>query len=234
MFPVGVANELDIYIAIKDAIIQQKLRPSMQLVEEVIAESFGVSRTPVRNVLRKLAGEKLVTVIPYKGTFVACPTVDEAKEVFEMRRVIEASSVKKASGKLTADQLGQLNKLLDEEHQAHHNGDPLLALRLSGNFHLKIAEFTGNNYYYRYLEELISLTYVIIALYGMSKHMHCSDHRRLVLLIEQGDAVQAERLMIEHLKEIEDTLQFEEKGTAPQSLSEVFRLANGHYASAKS
>lgn len=45
----GVANELDIYIAIKDAIIQQKLRPSMQLVEEVIAESFGVSRTPVRN-----------------------------------------------------------------------------------------------------------------------------------------------------------------------------------------
>ncbi len=89
------ANEIEIYKAIKDAIIQQKLRPNMQLVEEVLADSFGVSRTPVRNVLRRLASEKLVTVIPYKGTFVACPSIHEAKEVFEMRRVLEAGAIRK-------------------------------------------------------------------------------------------------------------------------------------------
>ncbi|MDQ0897082.1 MULTISPECIES: GntR family transcriptional regulator [unclassified Paenibacillus] len=225
------ANELDMYTAIKDAIIEQKLRPNMQLVEEVLAESFGVSRTPVRNVLRRLASEKLVTVIPYKGTFVACPSTHEAKEVFEMRRVIEAAAIRKVCGTLTDDQFQQLKIMLDDEHEAHKQGDLLGALRITGDFHLRIAELASNYYYYHYLEELIALTYVIIAFYGMKKNRYCHDHEQILAAIKLGDADLAERLMVEHLSEIEASLDFEEHGVKPHSLTDIFKSRS--YATVK-
>jgi DNA-binding GntR family transcriptional regulator len=217
------ANEIEIYKAIKDAIIQQKLRPNMQLVEEVLADSFGVSRTPVRNVLRRLASEKLVTVIPYKGTFVACPSIHEAKEVFEMRRVLEAGAIIKVCRTLSDEQFDQLKVMLEEEHEAHKQGDLLGALRITGDFHLRIAELAGNYYYYSYLEELISLTYVIIAFYGMRKTVYCHDHEDILQAIKQGDEQLAESLMVHHLKDIEDSLDFEESGTKLNSLADIFK-----------
>ncbi|MFE5322757.1 GntR family transcriptional regulator [Paenibacillus sp. NPDC056579] len=217
------ASEADIYRAVKDAIIEQKLRPNMQLVEDVLAESFGVSRTPVRNVLRRLAGEKLVTVIPYKGTFVSCPTIHEAREVFEMRRVLEAAAIKKVCGTLSEAQFQQLRSMLEEEHEAHRQGDPLGALRITGDFHLRIGELAGNYYYYRYLEELISLTYVIIAFYGLRKQVYCHDHGQILAVMKQGDALAAERLMVDHLKEIEASLEFEQTEGSANSLADIFR-----------
>lgn len=217
------ANEAEIYKAIKEAIIEQKLRPNRQLVEEVLAESFGVSRTPVRNVLRRLASEKLVTVIPYKGTFVACPSIHEAKEVFEMRSVLEASAIKKVCRTLTEPQYQQLKMMLEEEHEAHRQGDLLGALRITGDFHLRIAELAGNYYFYRYAEELISLTYVIIAFYGLKKNVYGHDHKQILQAIKAGNENLAERLMVEHLKEIEDSLDFEESEAQPTSLADIFK-----------
>ncbi|MFD0694651.1 GntR family transcriptional regulator [Paenibacillus sp. GCM10027628] len=217
------ANEADMYKAIKDAIIEQKLRPNMQLVEDVLAESFGVSRTPVRNVLRRLASEKLVTVIPYKGTFVSCPSIHEAREVFEMRRVLESAAIRKVSRTMSEAQHFQLLTLLQDEHEAHLQGDLLGALRITGEFHLRIGEYAGNYYYFRYLEELISLTYVIIAFYGMRKNVYCHDHERILRAMKQGDEEQAARLMVDHLSEIELFLDFEEKDAQPNSLADIFK-----------
>ena len=76
-------KEREIYRDIKLAITQHKLLPNSQLVEDALAEAFEVSRTPIRNVLRRLEMEKLVTVIPYRGAFVSCPSVDEAREVLK-------------------------------------------------------------------------------------------------------------------------------------------------------
>ncbi|AJY74645.1 GntR family transcriptional regulator [Paenibacillus beijingensis] len=217
------ANEAEIYREIKQAIIEQKLRPNMQLVEDVIAESFGVSRTPVRNVLRRLALEKLVKVIPYKGTFVSCPTVEEAKEVFEMRRVLEASAIRKLCHRLTDEQFQQLKQLLEEEHKIHIQGDMFGSLRITGDFHLKIAEMAGNFYYYRFLEELVSLTYVIIAFYGKRQTSFCHDHEQILLAIKQGDEHLAEQLIVEHLKQIETDLDFDDEHANPMNLSDIFK-----------
>ncbi|MFC4766443.1 GntR family transcriptional regulator [Effusibacillus consociatus] len=221
------ANEAEIYKEIKQAIIQQKLRPNIQLVEDVIAESFGVSRTPVRNVLRRLAYEKLVKIIPHKGTFVSCPTVEEAKEVFEMRRVLEADGIRKACSRLTEKQFQQLKSLLHEEHELHDKGDLLGALQISGDFHLKIAKIAGNSYYYRYLEELVSLTYVIIAFYGQRQQLtFCRDneHEQILNAMKRQDEKLAERLMLEHLTHIEKNLDFDETFATPMSLADIFKV----------
>lgn len=216
-------NETEIYRAIKQAIIEQKLRPNVQLVEEVIAESFGVSRTPVRNVVRRLANEKLVVIIPYRGAFVACPTVVEAKEVFEMRRVIEAAAVRNVCRTLTEAHYRELKRLLAEEHEAQHRGDKFGAIQVTGDFHLRLAEFSGNSYYSRYLEELLSLTYVIMALYGQQRMKCCQDHEHILDAIRERDSAEAERLMEEHLRELEGTLDFKEAEDSPRSLADIFK-----------
>lgn len=219
------SNETDIYKTIKQAILQQKLRPNMQLVEDVIAESFGVSRTPVRNVLRRLAYEKLVTIIPHKGTFVSCPAIADAKEVFEMRRVLEAAAARQACQRVDVEQIDRLLSLIEEEHEAHAQGDMFAVLQISGDFHLKIAEIAGNSYYTRYLEELISLTYVIIAFYGYKQLMYCSsdEHTQILNAIRQKDESSAERLIVEHLTLIEQSLDFDEAEDVPTSLVDIFK-----------
>ncbi|UQZ37743.1 GntR family transcriptional regulator [Paenibacillus sp. PK3_47] len=215
-------KELEIYRHIKLAITQHKILPNSQLVEDALAEAFEVSRTPIRNVLRRLAMEKLVTVIPYRGAFVSCPSVEEAREVFEMRRVIETSMVRKLCTMVKPEQLKPLEVLIHEEHQASHEGDIVGALDVTVDIHLKLAELTDNYYYYHFLEELVSLTSVIIALYGTNQSF-CHDHVDLLEAVMQQDGELAARIMTDHLWQIERSLNFAETATNVLNFKEIFQ-----------
>ncbi|MDF2836084.1 MAG: GntR family transcriptional regulator, partial [Paenibacillus sp.] len=203
-------------------ITQHKLLPNMQLVEDALAEAFQVSRTPIRNVLRRLAMEKLVTVIPYRGAFVSCPSVEEARAVFEMRRVTESAMVRKLCGIVVPEQVAQLQALLSEEHRASHEGDVIGALDVTVDFHLKLAELADNSFYYHFLEEMISLTAVIIALYGTNQTF-CHDHEDLIEAIVRKDGDSAAAIMSEHLLQIERSLNFTISTTNVLNLSEIFQ-----------
>lgn len=215
-------KEHEIYKEIKLAITQHKLLPNMQLIEDSLAEAFQVSRTPIRNVLRRLAMEKLLTVIPYRGAFVSCPSVEDARSVFEMRRVIESSMVRKVCAVASEAQIDELQRLLQEEHRASHDGDVIGALDVTVDFHLKLAELAQNSYYYTFLEELISLTAVIIALYGSSETF-CRDHEQLVEAIVLQDGELASRIMTEHLLQIERSLDFTVKTGSVMNLTDIFQ-----------
>lgn len=219
------SKEVEIYEKIKQAIILQKLRPNMQLVEKEIAESFGVSRTPVRNVLRRLSYERLVKIIENKGAFVTSSSIEEAKEVFEMRRVLEAQAIRKACRLSTEVQLNELEKLVEEERNMHEQLDYIDSIQLSGEFHLKIAEMAGNSYFYQYLEDLISLTYVIISIYGrrQEEKESCLHHLNIFHAIKQRDEDLAEKLMIEHLIDMEENLHFNKRHQIPTTLSDIFQ-----------
>ncbi|MFT8321445.1 MAG: GntR family transcriptional regulator [Bacillus sp. (in: firmicutes)] len=219
------AKEIEIYQKIKQAIILQKLRPNIQLVEKEIAESFGVSRTPVRNVLRRLSYERLVKIIEHKGAFVTSSSMEEAKEVFEMRRVLEAQAVRKACRLATKEQLSELEEMVEEERTSYEEMDYSESIQMSGDFHLKIAELAGNSYFYQYLEDLISLTHVIISIYGKKheeKHA-CLHHLHIYEAIKQRDEDLAENLAIKHLLEMEENLHFDEKNQISTSLSDIFQ-----------
>ena len=108
-------TETQICKEIKQAIMQRKLRPNTQLIEEVLAESFGVSRTLIRQALRRLAYEKIVRIVPNKGSFVACPTTEEAKEICEVRTALEVESTRLACQKITDEQITLIALLVEEE-----------------------------------------------------------------------------------------------------------------------
>lgn len=207
---------------IKQAIVQRKLRPNTQLVEEVLAESFGVSRTLIRQALRRLSYEKLVKIIPNKGSFVACPTIEEAKQIFQVRTALEIESTRIACQVITDEQISQIAALIEEEHNSALAGNRFESLQLSIDFHLKIAEFAGNSFLYRYLEELTSLVYVIVTFYG-AENLFCGDkdHQDILEAIKQRNQDLAVNLTIEHFRKF-DSVKFDNELFA-LPIQEIFK-----------
>lgn len=223
-----MTSEKEIYIEIKKAIIKGKLRPNTQLIEIEMSEVFGVSRTPVRNVFRRLAHENLVKIIPNRGTYISSPTKEEVKEVFDMREILETEAVRRLCNKMDEKHYLQLKSLIDKEDKARKEGRLHEVLEITCDFHLKVAEFAGNAYSYRYIKELVSLNYVIMALYG---HRHLDicgfqEHKAILNALKQKKEKIAVNLMAEHLKDIVISLNLEENSNQFLNMKEVFKNVN--------
>lgn len=156
----------DIHQRVIEAIIDQRLLPGTKLVEDKLGQAFGVSRTRVRQVLVRLAQEQVVTVEPHKGATVAQPSVEDAREVFEARAVVEAVLVRRFIERAQPADFEALNDCIEAEEEARREGDQAAALRLSGRFHLMIAEVAGHQTFARMLAMLISRTSLILMSYA--------------------------------------------------------------------
>jgi DNA-binding GntR family transcriptional regulator len=201
-------------------VLEHRLKPGAKLGEEHLGEIFGVSRTLVRQALFQLARQKLVVLHAGRGAFVAQPTVQEARELFEARRVIERALVWRFTQTATAAQLGQLRAHLKREREALAAGDAAAVTRLSGEFHLRIAAFAGNGVLSELLHDLVSRSSLILLVYGSSLPPSCSadEHGKLLASIEARNADAALRLMTQHLDHIERGLNLKDRGGSMDDL----------------
>jgi DNA-binding GntR family transcriptional regulator len=192
-----------IYDALRRAILEQALRPGMKLPEDTIGEQFGVSRTLVREALKRLAVEGLVELKPNKGASVAYPTLDEARDVFEVRRTLERLVVQSLAGRLSAAQIATLEHHIRREDEVR-GSDGSASIRLAGEFHTVLSGMTGNNLLDRYVHEVSSRCSLILALYGRPHSSECAvnEHRQLVDALRQGDRDKAVALMDRHLEDV--------------------------------
>ena len=206
----------EMYERMISAILDHRLPPGTKLVEDKLASAFGVSRTRVRPVLVRLANEQVVTLIPNRGATIAQPSEQEAREVFEARRLIEPTLVELFIAKADKADIKRLKACIDDEEAARRAGDIRRAIRLSGDFHLHIAERAGHQTLGRILRELTSRTSLILMTYS-SAHARereeatacgCREHRALLDAIRLGDAREAGRRMRDHLTRLETELQF--------------------------
>jgi DNA-binding GntR family transcriptional regulator len=193
-----------VYDALYAAVLERRLAPGTRLREEELAERFDVSRTVVRQALQRLAQERLVQLQHNRGAQVAEPSLERAAHVFDARRVVECEIARRLGGQLTAEALQQLRALLAEEDQAHARGDGPRAIRLSGQFHRRLAELSGNPVFPHMLDELLPTTSLLMALGHADSPPVCVAHRHedlLEALARSGPAAAAE--MRKHLREIE-------------------------------
>ena len=209
---------------ILQAIWEHRLPPGTKLVEEKLSEVFGVSRTKIRLALGRLSHDSILTVEPNRGTFVASPTVEQARQVFNARRVLEPALLRDLAGHVRREQLARLRKNIALEGEARERNDRRATIRLSGQFHLLIAELGQNPYLLKCIRELCSLTCLVIALYDAPGTPACPHHEHdaIVDALEQGDAERACMLMIEHLTHIENTLRLEMPGEEEIDFRAVF------------
>ncbi|WP_432212047.1 GntR family transcriptional regulator [Bosea vestrisii] len=192
-----------VYKALRRAIIEQALKPGMKLPEDSIGEQLGVSRTLVREAFGRLAVEGLVELKPNRGANVAYPTLEEARDVFDVRRGLERLVAENLAGRLTAAQAAELEAHVRLEEKAHGQDGPE-SIRLSGEFHIRLAEMTGNALLLRYVQEASSRCSLILAIYGRPHSSECavSEHRQLIEALRAGDAARAAALMDHHLQSV--------------------------------
>jgi DNA-binding GntR family transcriptional regulator len=204
--PARPGNSADgVYAATHSAIIDQALRPGARLREGAIAEQFGVSRTVVRGALARLAAEGLVTQVPNRGSIVAKPSFEEARDIFEIRGALEALVIARLSARRTTDQLAALDAHVRAEESVKGRDGPE-SVRLAGAFHLLLAELTGSPALVRYVREVVSRCSLILTLYGRPHSSDCavSEHRQLIAAIRRRDAGGACKLMAHHLGAVAD------------------------------
>jgi DNA-binding GntR family transcriptional regulator len=203
----GVADER-VHRELLDAIIDHRIPPGTPLPEDTLAGAFGVSRTVVRKALLRLGHEKLAELRPNRGAVVARPTVEEARAVFEARRVVEAAIVEAAVERARDADLDAVRARLAAERAAERAGDRRTCLRLSGDFHRDLAAASGNPVLAEFLGELISRTSLILALYEAPGTPPCSHDEHLAVLeaLSRRDAPAARERMAAHLAHIESHL----------------------------
>ena len=201
------SNE-EIYRRLQKAVLEHRLGPGTRLVEDRLAEVSGVSRTKIREVLGRLAHEGLVTLVPNRGAFIASPSVEQARNVFATRRLVEPEMARMLCASATPVQIRALRRHVKQEEEARAKDDRPAIIRLSGEFHILIAQMTRNEILLRLMRELTSLTCLIITLYDKPNTPACPHHEHADLIdaIEAHDAVRASSTMSEHLSHIENTL----------------------------
>ncbi len=207
--PQAASADVDtIHARLQSAILEHRLPPGTKLGEDRLADIFGVSRARVRQLLSRLHHEQLVDIFPQRGAFVACPTPEQARDVFEARRVIEPAIVRRLIEHLAPAKVRQLRAHLAKEVEARRLADARAVIRLSGEFHCLLAELAGNSAFVRSMRELSAITCLIISLYNAPTAESCreDEHACLVDAIERKDIALAQQVVLEHLAHIEGSL----------------------------
>jgi DNA-binding GntR family transcriptional regulator len=195
--------------AITTAIVERRLMPGTKLAEQQIADIFKVSRTLVRQALNQLSRDHLITLEPARGAFVAQPSVEEARQVFEVRKMVEAALVRQLCAVVTPEQVAQLRAHLRTEADAVARTDVSGRTRLLADFHVVLARLLGNEVLAQLLADLLSRCSLIALMYqsAHSAGHSAEEHVAIVDAIERRDARAAVRLMDAHLGNVERNLQ---------------------------
>ncbi len=206
------------------AIVEHRLPPGTKLGEERLAKVFGVSRTQIRQVIERLAHDSIVTVLPNRGAFVSSPTVDEAREVFAARRLIEPDLIRQTTRLAQRGDIQRLRHHVAQESAARAANDKRAIIRLSGEFHQVIADIAGNRFLAKTMRELETLTCLVIILYDAPNVPACPyhEHAALVDAIEARDGERAAAQMVEHLRHVEASLDFQRSAENEIDFDAVF------------
>lgn len=205
-----------VYEHIFDAILEQRLAPGTKLSEEALGEIFGVSRTIIRRALLRLSHEQVVSIRPNRGAVVAAPSVEEARQIFAARRVVELAVIELAVKNITPENLARIRSLVQAEQDAFARGDRGTGIRLSGEFHLELAHMAQNTPLLNFQRSVVSQTSLIIAQYEVGHQSHCSfnEHEALLEAIESGDPKRAVAMMAQHLEHIENKLNLDNEAAS--------------------
>jgi DNA-binding GntR family transcriptional regulator len=197
--------------ALTRAIVDHKLQPGTKLAEQKLADHFGVSRTLVRQALFQLAQNRLVKMEPARGAFVAAPTVEEARQVFQVRRMIEGQMVRELVRGVTPAKLKALREHMAQEKAAVDKRDAARRVELLGDFHVRMAELSGNEVLAQIVRDLVSRSSLISLMYQRDAAAAHSleEHVELVKAIAARDEKRAVKLMEEHLLHVEESLAFD-------------------------
>jgi len=194
---------------LRDAIRKGVLKPGERLMEIQLAEELGVSRTPVREAIRKLELEGYVIMMPRRGTYVANLSIRDVNEVFEIRTSLDSLASGLAAERITDEELERLQRLLVMIGEYIEENNMEKIVETDTEFHDILYQASRNTrlvgIIFNLREQLTRFRSTSMAYPGRLKET-LEEHRHLVEAIAQGDALEAQRAAEEHMEKSEQTL----------------------------
>ena len=200
-----------VYRKLLHMIFSRQLKPGQRLPEILIAEQLEVSRTPVREALRRLANEGLVVLIPNVGARIAMPTRQEMLDTYEVRNVLECLAIRRASERITAVQLARLEEKIEEETEVFSLRDLEAYIEINNAFHRIIAEASGNLVLADSIENYLARTFVYMVFFerffDFDTNPSLEEHRAILAALRARDEEETVRLMNHHIGQAAEDLE---------------------------
>ena len=195
--------------ALRDAITKGILKPGERLMEIQLAEELGVSRTPVREAIRKLELEGYVIMMPRRGTYVANLSIRDVNEVFEIRTSLESLASGLAAERITVEELDNLQRLLVQIGIYIEKNDMEKIVETDTAFHGLLYQASRNQRLAGIIsnlrEQLTQFRKTSMSFPGRLKET-LEEHRAIVEAIAQGDVRSAQKAAERHMEKSEQTL----------------------------
>ena len=223
------AVEERVYAAISRALLSGRLRPGTPLRERALAETLGCTRGALRKVLARLGAEKRLVLEHNRGAFVPSPTVQDMRDVYRARRIIEAGLVATLSGRLADEQVAALRRHVQAEHKALKDGRREDAVRLAGEFHLLLAQMAGSGELLDYTRQLVVNTELYKALFDSSAAASCAptEHEEIIEALTGGTLRRALDKALAHLDHLEQRVIAGASAEQPADLADIFQSSLG-------
>ena len=201
-----------VFETLRDAIITQVLKPGERLMEIQLADEMGVSRTPVREAIRKLELEGLVVMVPRKGAYVAGVSMKDIHEVYEVRAALEMLAVSLAAERITDEELDALERQVLRESEAEANADEHSLdniIYIDSSFHDIIYQAAHNQRLVQFVnilqEQLQRFRAASLSRPGRSKTA-LEEHKQIVEALAERNGELAAKLAKEHIDNAESAM----------------------------
>lgn len=193
-----------VYAQIRKQIFEKKLKIAQRLPEVAIAKELDVSRTPVREALRRLENEGLVQIKPGWGACLVSPTQEEIINTYEVRENLEVMAIKKAAFRITPLQLCMLEEQIEAERETFANRDLESYLKVNDRFHIIIAESSGNSTLADYVRNILSRTFVqalfFESFFDFDENPSLEEHIKIKDALKAHDVGESINLMKLHVE----------------------------------
>ena len=202
---IGLDSEQKVYHFLRSQIATQALLPGAQIVEGQVVEQTGLSRTPVRAALRRLAYEGMVVLRPNRGAFVAKPTPKEVRDTYEALLVLETQAIELACEIISDEDIARLRQLVEESKSIFQRHDFDAFLDNNRNFHMGYVVSCRNKFLEKYIGELIVMSNIHLLVYDDFRETpyeefdSLREHQEIVDALESRDTERCRKALVEHI-----------------------------------
>ncbi len=190
-----------VFNTLREAILKGDLKPGERLMELQLASQLGVSRTPIREALRRLEQEHLIEETS-KGSLVLGITQEDLRDIYLIRQHIEGLAAFRAAQTITDEQLGELSEILDLQEFYAKRGDAVQIKGADHQFHELIYRYSGSNVIYNTLKPLHTKVqkYRQVSVQNSARALvSVEEHREILNALAAHDAELAQKMMTEHV-----------------------------------
>ncbi|MPL67984.1 HTH-type transcriptional repressor RspR [bioreactor metagenome] len=207
--PKVVSYKEKAYNELKNAIINQAIKPGETLNERTLANDLGISRTPIREALQLLESEGWVVTEPCKGTWVKEITLEDIEEVFQMRLALEPFAVGLAVHQITEDDQKALHDLYEKQILLCHNVRPLEFTDMDMKFHMYLTGLSKNRRMSQSISSLMDIMnmYIIRTIKNETRYaIAAEEHATIIKALFEKDVASAQQAVVYHLEQAQETI----------------------------